>query len=64
METGNMPEDKFLKKVKEIILAHLEDDSFGVANLAREMGLSRSQLFVSQNHVVIIRPINSSEIFA
>ncbi len=45
METGNMPEDRFLKKVKEIILAHLEDDSFGVANLAREMGLSRSQLF-------------------
>ena len=40
-----MPEDKFLKKVKEIILANLEDDSFGVANLAHEMGLSRSQLF-------------------
>ena len=35
--------DAFINKIKKIILNHLEDASFGVSNLASELGLSRSQ---------------------
>jgi len=35
--------DAFIDKIKEIILNHLDDSSFGVKQLASELGLSRSQ---------------------
>ena len=36
--------DLFIDKLKKIILEHLEDEQFGVRELAVEIGLSRSQL--------------------
>ena len=39
------PKDKeFLEKLTNIILAHLADDTFGVSELADEVGMSRSNL--------------------
>lgn len=38
-------EDGFLRKVKMIIEEHLSDDELSVDQLARELGMSRSQLF-------------------
>lgn len=38
-------EDGFLHKLKMIIEAHLSDDELSVDQLARELGMSRSQLF-------------------
>ncbi|MBK8504774.1 MAG: response regulator [Saprospiraceae bacterium] len=35
----------FIKKVKECIEAHLEDERFSVTELGQELGLSRSQLY-------------------
>ena len=37
-------EEAFIIQLKKIILNHLDDDQFGVSNLASEIGLSRSQL--------------------
>jgi TolB-like protein/AraC-like DNA-binding protein len=37
-------DEAFIIQLKQIILNHLEDDQFGVSNLASEVGLSRSQL--------------------
>ena len=37
--------DPFLDKIKLIILDHLDDDKFGVNELASEIGLSKSQIF-------------------
>jgi len=34
----------FINKVKLIILEHIEDEKFGVADLASEVGFSKSQL--------------------
>jgi TolB-like protein/AraC-like DNA-binding protein len=40
-----MTDKKFLETVREVILSNLSDDRFGVSELARSMGMSRSQLF-------------------
>ncbi|MDP3352803.1 MAG: AraC family transcriptional regulator, partial [Flavobacteriaceae bacterium] len=37
-------DEAFIIQLKQIILDHLEDDQFGVSNLASKVGLSRSQL--------------------
>ncbi|MEM9835242.1 MAG: ATP-binding protein [Bacteroidota bacterium] len=37
-------EDDFIAKVKRIVLAHLDDETFGVQVLCREVGMSRSQI--------------------
>lgn len=34
----------FINKVKQTILEHLEDEKFGVGDLASEIGFSKSQL--------------------
>lgn len=41
----NRPENLFLKSVRSKIEARLDDASFDVVSLAKEMNLSRSQLF-------------------
>lgn len=38
-------EDSFIDKVKQIILDHLDDEKFGVSQLASEIGWSRSHTF-------------------
>ena len=38
-------EDPFIDKVKQIILDHLDDEKFGVSQLASEIGWSRSHTF-------------------
>ncbi len=38
-------EDPFLDKIKQIILNHLDDEKFGVSELASEIGWSRSHTF-------------------
>ncbi len=37
-------EDPFIQKLSNILRDHLEDEDFGVSELARKAGLSRSQL--------------------
>lgn len=37
-------EDQFLKKLNEILEVNLENEHFGVSELARELGMSRSNL--------------------
>jgi AraC-like DNA-binding protein/TolB-like protein/tetratricopeptide (TPR) repeat protein len=37
--------DPFIDKVRQIILDHLDDEKFGVSELASKIGLSRSQTF-------------------
>ncbi|MBT8223002.1 MAG: helix-turn-helix domain-containing protein [Eudoraea sp.] len=39
-----MHEDPFIQKLRDILERHLGDENFGVTELAREVGLSRSQL--------------------
>lgn len=41
----------FIKKLKKIIKANLEHDSFGVSELSAEIGLSRSQLHRRLKHI-------------
>ena len=36
--------DRFLNRLTEVITANLTNDQFGVAELAREMGMSRSYI--------------------
>ncbi|MCB0565295.1 MAG: response regulator [Phaeodactylibacter sp.] len=43
--TSFILEDAFLRKVKAVIEENLSDATFGVQELSRELGLSRSQLF-------------------
>ena len=38
-------EDSFIDKVKQIILDHLDDENFGVGELASEIGLSKTQTY-------------------
>lgn len=38
-------EDEFIKKVQAQMKAHLSDETFGVRELARELAMSRSQVF-------------------
>lgn len=40
-----MSDSAFLNKVREVVMANLHDDGFGVSNLAAAMGISRSHLF-------------------
>ncbi|WP_439182248.1 helix-turn-helix domain-containing protein [Carboxylicivirga taeanensis] len=62
-----MADDKFLNKVKAVILQHLTDEDFNVNELAAAMGLSRSQLFrklkeeTHHSATVIIRDIRLEE---
>jgi len=46
MEDRTMPsmEENFLFKLREIVIQNLADESFGVKELSREIGLSRSQI--------------------
>lgn len=37
-------EQEFLKKIKSTLLEHLSDESFGIPELCKELGISRSQL--------------------
>ncbi|MCK6691864.1 MAG: ATP-binding protein [Thermoanaerobaculia bacterium] len=38
------PEDQFVQKVREVVEAHLDDSSFDVEQLCRQMAMSHSQL--------------------
>jgi TolB-like protein/AraC-like DNA-binding protein len=38
-------EDSFLDKIKQIVLAHLDDEKFGVKELSSKIGLSKSQAY-------------------
>ncbi len=38
-------EDSFIEKTEKIILSHLDDESFSIHDLARELHLSRSQVY-------------------
>ncbi|MGB5237074.1 MAG: helix-turn-helix domain-containing protein, partial [Flavobacteriaceae bacterium] len=44
MINENPLEDKFIRKLSGILDMHLEDENFGIKELAKEVGLSRSQL--------------------
>jgi TolB-like protein/AraC-like DNA-binding protein len=44
MHTDLSTSDAFYKKLSEIVESNLENEQFGVADLAREIGLSRSQV--------------------
>ncbi len=44
MPDPNTPNDPFLSRVTAVIEAHLEEESFGVAELADELNMSRSTL--------------------
>jgi AraC-like DNA-binding protein len=44
MEFTQSEKDSFLAKLNEIIEANLSNEHFGVFELAREMGMSRSNL--------------------
>jgi len=38
------PEDKFVAKLQSLLYDHLSDDTFGIDEICREMGVSRTQL--------------------
>ncbi len=38
-------EDSFLQGVRRLLLDHLDDEEFGIAELGRSLGMSRSQLY-------------------
>ncbi|MFH4964438.1 ATP-binding protein [Gaetbulibacter sp. M235] len=38
-------EDKFIRKVREVLVAHLSDEEFGIGELCRSLAMSRSQLY-------------------
>ena len=40
-----LAEDQFMKEVNRILEAHLDDESYGVDDLARSLAMSRSQLY-------------------
>ncbi len=44
-DKGLQIEDAFLKKVRDILMEHLDDAAFDVPQLCKKMGLSRSQLY-------------------
>ena len=59
MTNGSPADDVFIQKLKSIIQAKLSDSTFGVNELAREMGMSRSNLHrrvrdITGNSVVAI----------
>lgn len=43
-DKATQQEDAFLQKLRSIIEAHLEEDGFGIPQLCRELGISRTQL--------------------
>ena len=44
MNINSWSEQKFINRIKEIIDANLENENYGVSELARELGISRSNL--------------------
>jgi CheY-like chemotaxis protein len=38
-------EDQFMTRVREILALHLDDESFGIAELCRELAMSRTQVY-------------------
>jgi len=38
------PEQRFLEKVRQVVMGHLDDEDFKVPDLAKKMGVSRAQL--------------------
>lgn len=60
-------EQAFLKKIKASMLAHLQDESFGIPELCKEMAISRSQLhrklkaLTGKSTSLIIRSIRLEE---
>ncbi|MCO6492786.1 MAG: response regulator [Phaeodactylibacter sp.] len=38
-------EDAFLREVRQLLESHLDDEEFGIAELCRSLGMSRSQLY-------------------
>ena len=38
-------EDLFIKKVRDVLEAHLDDDAFGIPELCKQLGISRAQLY-------------------
>ena len=43
---------KFVEKVMNIVNEHISDSSFGVENLAYDIGMSRSQLYRKLNSII------------
>ncbi|MBT8178594.1 MAG: response regulator [Eudoraea sp.] len=41
----HLREDAFMEKVQELLMAHLSDEEFGIAQLCEVLGMSRSQLY-------------------
>ena len=50
-ETPETPEEALLRKAGEIVDANLANDDFSVTDIARELGLSRSGLYVKMKQV-------------
>jgi transcriptional regulator GlxA family with amidase domain len=44
-ESAFKKEDSFIKQVHEILIQNLDDEEFGIIELSRSMGMSRSQLY-------------------
>ena len=44
-ENGYKIEDAFMEKVRHVLEANLDDDEFGIAQLCRELAVSRTQLY-------------------
>lgn len=44
-DPGFRMEDEFMGKVKQVLEENLEDDEFGIAQLCREIAVSRTQLY-------------------
>ena len=49
MEDHNRPDHDFLRKITAIIETHIEDEGFGVSELAGKIGMSRSNLLRKVN---------------
>lgn len=45
MEAPAPVHDFFIAQVRETLKEHLDDEEFGIAELCRELGMSRSQLY-------------------
>ena len=44
MNTSSLSEQKFMNRITAIIETNLDNEKFGVAELAKELGMSRSNL--------------------
>jgi len=52
----NKNDREFLKKLEKIILDNLENDNFSVHDLANEMGMSRTSLYMKLKNLVDLSP--------